>query len=76
MEQIFLSRRNLVTLLEKLDAVKLGKRSTCTIIKADNQHPKYPQTMHMCAVTALEDGVYYSERKPGPMLPVAELPNA
>ena len=75
MDQIYLSRRNLETLLAKLDAVKVGKRSECTIIKLDNKHPVYAQTMPMCAITALEDNVYYTEREPGPVLPVTELLN-
>lgn len=65
MQHIFLSRRNLLTLLKKLDRVKNGEESTCTIQKNDNLHPKYPQTMSSCLVTALEDDVYYTDREPG-----------
>ena len=52
--RVFLSRRNIQTLLNKLDRVKSGETSACTLIKGDNQHAKYPQTMTECAVTAIE----------------------
>jgi hypothetical protein len=63
--EIYLSRRNLMTLLEKLDHVKSGGTSACAIIKRDNKHPKYPQTMPSIIVTALEDEEYYTHRPPG-----------
>lgn len=68
MERIYLSRRNLVALLSKLDRVKMGEFSTCTLIKKDDSHPKYPQTMSKIAVTALEDDEYYADRLPGPTM--------
>jgi hypothetical protein len=54
--KVYLSRRNVQTLLNKLDRVKSGGESNCTILKRDNQHAKYPQTMAECAVTAMEEG--------------------
>ena len=65
MHQIYLSRRNLLTLLAKLDAVASGDTSACTLIKRDNAHPVFPQTMAECAVTAVEDADYYTDRVPG-----------
>lgn len=70
MERVYLSRRNLQTLLNKLDRVKAGEHSECTLIKNDNQHSRYPQTMQQIAVTAVEDDVYYVERPAGEVLPV------
>jgi len=35
MEQIYLTRRNLETLLSKLDRAKRGELTDCTIIKLD-----------------------------------------
>jgi hypothetical protein len=52
--KVYLSRRNVQTLLNKLDRVKAGDSSACTLIKYDNQHAKYPQTMVACRVTAVE----------------------
>ena len=65
METLYLSRRNLLTLLSKLDRKKNGEMTQCCIIKCDNQHPKYPQSMDSIAVHAIEDDEYYTDRIPG-----------
>lgn len=75
MEQVFLSRRNLQTLLNKLDRVKLGEQSFCTLIKNDNTNPMYPQSMPQVMITAVEDDEYYAVRTPGEVLPV-DAPSA
>lgn len=67
MIQVYLSRRNLLALLAKLDCVKEGNPSFCTIIKKDIEHPKYPQSHPHIVVTALEDEDYYTDRNPGLM---------
>lgn len=73
MNQIYLTRRNLLTLLSKLDRVKnCDDESACTIIKNDNVHPKYPQTMKSIRVTALEDEDYYTFREAGGVHPSDE----
>jgi hypothetical protein len=66
-EQVFLSRRNLLTLLSKLDRNKEAgeKVSQCTLIKCDVVNSKFPQTMPNIAVTAVEDNEYYAERDAG-----------
>jgi len=71
MAQVYLSRRNLLTLLNKLDRSKRGDPSACTIVKQDTVHPKYPCT-HVTYVTALEDEEYYTDREPGGVLPKDE----
>ena len=58
---VFLSKRNILTLLSKLDRVRLGDQSQCTIIKHDNQHKKYPQNHPEIAVVAVEDEDYNAE---------------
>jgi len=68
MEQIYLSRRNLLSLLSKLDRRKNGEFTACTLVKSDNVHPVYPQTMKDIVVTAVEDNDYYVDRAPGPVL--------
>jgi hypothetical protein len=65
--QIYLSRRNLLALLSKLDRKAAGEESYCTIIKRDNLHDKYPQSMSSCRVTAVEDEEYYTTREAGVM---------
>lgn len=74
MNQVYLSRRNLLTLLSKLDRKAAGEETSCTIIKRDNVHPKYPQSMKEIMVTAIEDGEYYVERNPGVVHP-SDTPN-
>lgn len=65
---LFLTRRNLLTLLEKLDHVAEGGFSACSIIKNDTRHPTFPITgaTHV-TVTAVEDDDYY-DRAPGDVL--------
>lgn len=69
MEKVYLSRRNLLTLLNKLDRNKAGGDSKCTIIKNDTAHPKYPQSMKSIAIIALEDEEYYTDRSAGDVVP-------
>ena len=59
--RLFLSRRNLLTLLRKLD----NPDSVKTIVKQDMEHPNYAQTHQYILVTAVEDEDYYSDREPG-----------
>lgn len=67
--RLFLTRRNLRALLEKLDYVAEGGSSACTIVKSDTAHPVYPMTgASSVAVTAVEDSDYYQDRIPGDVL--------
>lgn len=68
METLYLTRRNILTLLSKLDRKRNGEDSYCSIIKNDNQHSIYPQTMQSCLVTAIEDEDYYTDRDAGEVL--------
>ena len=70
MNILYLSRRNLLTLLSKLDGVKAGEQSTCSIIKQDGVHPVYPSSPVPILITALEDEEYYTDRPPGYVLPL------
>ena len=69
MQQLYLTRRNLQTLLNKLDRCKRDGKdaSACTLVKTDMEHTKYPCT-DVIAVTAVEDEDYYTDRKPGRVL--------
>ena len=66
---IYLSRRNLLTLLSKLDRQVNGEDTACTIIKHQQQGKPYAQTMDECYVVAIEDEEYYGgqERSAGTM---------
>lgn len=70
MERVYLSRRNLLSLLSKLDRVRDGQFSNCTLIKLDNTHKKYPQTMDGIEVHAVEDADYYADRPAGEVYPL------
>lgn len=70
--QVYLSRRNLLALLSKLDRVRDGDVSACAIIKNDQSNPKYPQSMASICVTAVEDADYYHDRNAGAMHPSDE----
>ena len=72
MHKVYLSRRNLLTLLSKLDRRELGEYTQCAIIKTDTVHPVYPQTMKEIAVIAVEDSDYYIDRLPGQVHPADE----
>ena len=72
MQTLYLTRRNLLTLLSKLDRnLEEPNSSACTIIKTDTEHPKYPCS-DVIQVTALEDAEYYTDRNPGRMHPAEE----
>jgi hypothetical protein len=67
MQRVYLSRRNLLTLLNKLDRNVLAREevSACTIVKQDTVHPKYPCS-DVTYVTAVEDDEYYTTGDRGP----------
>lgn len=54
MEKIYLSNRDINTLLQKLDSVRDGEHSSCTIVKNDVSHPVFPQTLRRISVMAAE----------------------
>jgi hypothetical protein len=64
MNHIYLTRRNLLTLLSKLDRAAYGSATARTIMKLDAKHPRYPSTP--TTITAVEDHDYYTDRRPGP----------
>jgi hypothetical protein len=63
--KVFLSRRNLLTLLSKLDRKEKGDQTACTLIKHQVPGDKYQQSMRAIIVTAVEDDDYYGNRNPG-----------
>lgn len=68
MERVYLTRRNLETLLSKLGRKAQGEETACTLVKFDTKHPKYPCTAAI-EVIALEDAEYYTDRSPGEVHP-------
>lgn len=70
MQQLYLTRRNLQTLLNKLDRCRRDgpEASERTLIKGDTSHPDYPSTDEI-RVTAIEDEDYYTYRSAGDVYP-------
>lgn len=64
MQTVYLSRRNLLTLLSKLDRAAKGEETVKTLVKQDTVHPKYPCS-DVTTVIAVEDTDYYYERPAG-----------
>lgn len=72
METIYLSKRNLLTLLSKLERQEAGDTTACTIIKYRQGSTEFLQTMDSVAVTAVSDDTYYAalQRDPGEVHPL------
>lgn len=72
--KLYLSKRNLLALLSKLDRDERGDSTACTIIKYKNPSPAYQQTMDSIMVTAVPDEEYYTAqlRPAGEMHPADE----
>lgn len=58
-DKVFLSRRNVLTLLSKLQRHAAGEWTALTLIKNDDQHSVYPQTMPSCVVKADATETWY-----------------
>ena len=76
---VYLSRRNLMTLLAKLDANKAEPGSSmCSIIKLQNPRldVSFRQSMEHLVVVAIDDEVFYpsQERSAGYMMHTDHLP--
>lgn len=69
MQTVYLSRRNLLALLSKLDRAARGDSTERTIIKTDTAHPTYPCS-DVIRVIAVEDAAYYTDRQPGVVHPL------
>lgn len=65
MERVYLSKRNLLALLAKLERVEKGEHSFCTIINFQNPGADYDQTMDTVAITAVPDEEYYKTQPKG-----------
>lgn len=63
-QKVYLTRRNLLTLLSKLDRDADGEQTSCAILKyRNNDVPEYQQTMNEIMVIAVQDEDYYSSQK-------------
>ena len=71
MQTVYLTRRNLLTLLSKLDRAANGEDTMKSIVKYDTLHPEFPCS-DAIQVIAVEDKDYYKHRNPGNVLPEDE----
>jgi len=70
--KLYLSRRNLLTLLSKLDRLEAGDETACAIVKSANPSDPYCNTMDQVTVIAVPDDEFYTNRSPGIMHPADE----
>lgn len=72
--KVYLSRRNLLTLLSKLDRRAKGEETAATLIKcrSDDDNDLHRQSMKSIEVIAVDDAAYYHDREPTPVLPADE----
>lgn len=70
--RIYLSKRNLLTLLSKLERLEAGEDTRCTIIKNANPLDPYCNTVDQVAIIAIPDEKFYVNRQPGAMHPKDE----
>ena len=66
-EKIYLSKRNLLTLLSKLEREERGEETACAIIKYANPTDPYCNTIKEITVVAVPDEKFYTNRAPGAM---------
>jgi len=67
MEHVYLSKRNLLTLLSKLERLEKGEETFCAIIKYQNLQDPYCNSMDQVVVAAIPDEKFYVNRTPGPV---------
>ena len=71
--QIYLSKRNLLALLSKLDRLENGDETACAIVKSANPTDPYCNTIDQVLVIAIPDEKFYTNRQPGAMHPLDEV---
>ena len=71
-DRIYLSKRNLLVLLSKLDRFEKGEETKCAIIKRRCVTDPYCNTLDNVAVIAIPDEQFYVNRQAGEMHPVDE----
>ena len=69
---LYLSKRNLLALLSKLDRLEAGDATACTIVKYANPSDPYCNTLDQVMVIAVPDDEFYANRQPGAMHPLDE----
>ena len=70
--KVYLSKRNLLTLLAKLEREEAGEVTACALIKNKGADPTYQQTMDKIMVIAVSDKEYYKDHAPNEVNPADE----
>lgn len=66
-DRIYLSKRNLLTLLSKLERFEQGQETKCAIIKYSNPMDPYSNTVDDVMIIAIPDEKFYTNRTAGPV---------
>lgn len=69
-DRIYLSKRNLLTLLSKLERFERGEETKCAIIKYANPLDPYCNTLDEVTVIAIPDEQFYTGRAAGAVHPL------
>jgi hypothetical protein len=69
MQTLYLSKRNLLTLLNKLERAEQGEDTKCAIIKYRNENDPFVNTVKAITVVAVPDEKLYTKREAGIMHP-------
>lgn len=77
MQTVYLSRRNLETLLSKLNRKANGEQTTCTIVKTQGPATEaFRQSMKAVAIVAVDNDEYYgAQQRPAGVVHDADEPN-
>ena len=67
--RIYLSKRNLLTLLSKLERFEQGQETFCSIKKYSNPLDPYCNTMDEVVIVAIPDEKFYTKRTFGEVHP-------
>lgn len=70
--KIYLSKRNLLTLLSKLERLEQGQDTKCAIVKYANPLDPFCNTINEVMVIAVPDDKFYAARQAGEMHPLDE----
>jgi len=71
-ERIYLSKRNLLTLLSKLERFEKGDETKCALVKYANPLDPYCNTMDQVTIIAVPDEQFYTKRMYGEVHPSDE----
>ena len=76
MKALYLSKRNLLTLLSKLERLENGEQTACSLVKYRNPVGKYIQSDEAVLIMAVPDNEYYADQqRPAGVVHPSDDPN-